>query len=77
MQARKYKKIIAAILPHKQQTMAPRILQETQEILQSFYFINQEKICPMAPRIMRENGREWERWERDGRDFGIIELLWE
>ena len=27
----------------------------------------------MAPKITRENGREW---ERVGRDFGIIDLLW-
>jgi hypothetical protein len=43
--------------------MAPGILQEIYEILQIFYFINQEKICPMAPIIMRE---KWERMREMG-----------
>jgi hypothetical protein len=45
--------------------MAPRILQETQEILQSFYFINQEKDLPNG---IKNHERKWERmrgrWER-------------
>ena len=53
--------------------MAPRILQETQKILQSFNFIIQEKIA-------KWNQEPWEKMgenEREERDFGIIELLWE
>jgi hypothetical protein len=63
MQARKYQKI-AAILPQKEHhTMAPRIIQETQEILQNFTFIIHkmwlQKICSkITKKKMGENERE-------------------
>jgi hypothetical protein len=45
--------------------MAPRILQETQESLQNFYFINQEKFAQWHQESCEKMGEnERERWER-------------